>query len=451
VYITIRPQGVLDAGPVFPVEELLPYEKCIPLLKKLSRKVGAPLVVILMGWEKAGPWVYPDSFPPAGGEESMTGFIRSIRDLGWHAGSFCNGTRWVVGHAWNDYDGRDYFRDHGGEECVCREPDGTPWKENWDAHWRPSYSACLGAERTWGTARDTVKRIMQWGMESLQFFDQNNGAAVFPCFAEGHGHPPVPGKWMAEKMREFMKELRTLATEVGEDAVVQSAESGLNETCLQLFQLTELRTFPPGYGVDIVPLYQYLYHECVVLQGMMGNAPEPHHLAIRNAVNCVLGGIPGGVLTGKGTLLDKDTNNWAHWDPEVENQENALMMIRAVAAMRRGPGKDFLVYGRMLRPAVVENVEIMKWSAADRQNQIPAVFHSAWQAPDGRIAVVLANWTANSRKVVVMDSRLGPGAIRHCSADRVSREEVVVRNNSVDAVLPPLSSILIEGCPRVSL
>jgi hypothetical protein len=105
----------------------------------------------------------------------------------------------------------------------------------------------------------------------------------------------------------------------------------------------------------------------------------------------------------------------------------------------------------MLRPAVVENVEIMKWSAADRQNQIPAVFHSAWQAPDGRIAVVLANWTANSRKVVVMDSRLGPGAIRHCSADRVSREEVVVRNNSVDAVLPPLSSILIEGCPRVSL
>ena len=93
-------------------------------------------------------------------------------------------------------------------------------------------------------------------------------------------------------MAQFMAELHQSARDAGERGVVHSAESGLNEVCLPLFQETELRTFPPDYGVDTIPLYQYLFHECVVLQGMMGNAPEPYHLALRNATNCVLGGNP---------------------------------------------------------------------------------------------------------------------------------------------------------------
>jgi len=40
-YITIRPQGILDDGSVFPVQEFLPYEeKCIPLLARLAERVG---------------------------------------------------------------------------------------------------------------------------------------------------------------------------------------------------------------------------------------------------------------------------------------------------------------------------------------------------------------------------------------------------------------------------
>ena len=352
VYITLRPQAVLDAGPVFPVEEFLPLkEKCIPLLKALAEKVDAPLSVVLMGWERAGSWVYPDSFPPVGGDEEMHQFIQAVRQAGWHAGSFCNGTRWVTGQNWSEYDGRDYFEKHQGETAVCREPDGTPWRENWDADWRPSYACCLGTDKTRQTAYHFVKHLVGWGMESIQFLDQNNGSTTFPCFSNDHGHPPIPGKWMAASMAQFMADLQQISVEMGEPGVVHSAESGLNETCLAWFQETELRTYPPNYGVDTIPLYQFLFHECVILQGMMGNAPEPYHLVIRNAVNGVLGGIPGGVLTGDGTLLDKDTNNWAPWEPKVENSANAFEMIRVVTALRRGPGRDYLIYGRMLRPA----------------------------------------------------------------------------------------------------
>jgi hypothetical protein len=409
VYVTIRPQGMLDAGPALPIDEFVPLEKCLRLLQNVADHVQAPLAVILMGWERAGSWVYPDALPPVGGDDGMRLFIQALRAKGWHAGCFSSGTRWVVGQSWNGYDGREYFEQHGGAESICREADGSPWRENWDMDWRPSYACCLGSQKTRQVARDYVKHLVDWGMESIQFLDQNNGSSTFPCFAADHEHPPVPGKWMAEKMRLFMGELHQLAREAGETGVAHSAESGLNEVCLPLFQETELRTFPPGYGVDIVPLYQYLFHECVVLQGMMGNAPEPYHLAIRNAVNCVLGGIPGGVLSTDGTLLDKDTNNWAPFEPKVENSDNAFQMIRAVAALRRGPAKDFLVYGRMLRPADVHGIRTLEWTYHGRTNRIPAVFHSAWQAPDGRTGIVLANWTAEPQVVVVQDDRLHPG------------------------------------------
>ena len=50
----------------------------------------------------------------------MAEFTLQARQRGWHIGSFCNGSRWVVGHLWNGYDGRDYYRRHGGDASVCR-------------------------------------------------------------------------------------------------------------------------------------------------------------------------------------------------------------------------------------------------------------------------------------------------------------------------------------------
>ena len=368
-YITIRPQCVLDDGPVFPVQEFLPYVKCIPLLSRLAERVG-PLVAVMMGWERAASWVYPDCFPPVGGDASMAEFTRQARQRGWHIGSFCNGSRWVVGHLWNGYDGRDYYRRHGGDASVCREADGTRWCENWDQSWRPSYPCCLGATPTRRTAVDFVKRLIGWGFESIQFFDQNCGAATFVCFADDHAHPPGPGKWMLAVMEQTVGEFQDAARAAGETGVINSAEAGVNECCLPLFQETDLRAYPPGHANDFVPLYQFLFHECIIIQGMMGSAPEPYHLPIRNAANCVFGEIPGAVMIGDGTLLNKDTMNWAPWEPKVGSDEDAVEMIRTVTALRRGPGKDFLVFGRMLRPATVEGILTVEWTHDKRSHRI---------------------------------------------------------------------------------
>ena len=66
-HIIIRMQGQVDHGPGEPNKEFLPYPKLVPLLEKVSKQIEAPLVGVVMAWEKPGPWVYPNSLPPVGG------------------------------------------------------------------------------------------------------------------------------------------------------------------------------------------------------------------------------------------------------------------------------------------------------------------------------------------------------------------------------------------------
>jgi len=446
VHVTLRLQGYLDDGPAPPIEEFIPLRKTLPRLQAISDRVAAPLVPVIMSWERGGPWVYPDCFPPVGGEEHVSEFAREARARGWHVGSFCNGTRWVTRHLCCGYEGDEYFRQNEGELGVCRTSDGRLWSEGWDAGWRPSYACCMGAEPTRQIAMDLVRRLIGWGLESIQYFDQNVNAATFPCFADDHQHWPMPGKWMSEAMASLIEGFGHIAREAGAAGVIQSVEQPCAEFCLPLFQQADVRVSPPGTGCpDFIPLYHYLFHECIIMHGMMGWGAEPYHLPIRTAWNGVLGEIPGAVMTGDGTLLNRDTPNWALWEPKVGSNDDALEMIRVVTAMRRGAGRPFLVYGRMQRPARVEGVRIEEWEWEGRRHAVPAVTHAAWRAPDGRFGVVLANWTTAARAVHIADQRLS-GAVTEvvCASDTLERERRT-DDGALDIALPPLSIALVAG------
>ena len=77
---------------------------------------------------------------------------------------------------------------------------------------------------------------------------------------------------------------------------------------------------------------------------------------MRNAWNLVIGELPGGVLTPSGRLLDRDTVNWAPWDAPVEDADAGLAVLRHGLALRRGAGRDHLVFGRMERTARVRGI-----------------------------------------------------------------------------------------------
>lgn len=444
LHLTIRLQGYLDDGPAPAIAEFLPYEKCIPLLERVASRTESPLVAVLMSWERGGPWVYPDCFPPVGGEESLSRFVEMARERGWQVGSFCNGTRWVVRHSCNGYDGWEYYRQHGGERGVCRTHRGEPWAENWDANWRPSYACCAAQEQTASIATEFVGRLAGWGMRSIQFFDQNINAATFPCFAEDHGHPAVPGKWMAAAMADLVASFRRATDDAGATEAIQSTENACNEFCLPLFPQCDVRVSPPSAGAtDYIPLYQYLFHECIVMHGMMSTGPEPHSLPVRTAWCFAWGGIPGAVMTGDGTLLNRDTFNWAPWEPKVGSDDHALEMLRVTAALRRGRARDLLVTGRMLRPAEVA-CDLVEWEYAGRVHRVPAVAHSAWRSPTGRHGIVLANWTDEPRAITLHDSRLeGASAVVTIQGATAEDSVVPVEDGVVRLTLPPLSAAVL--------
>ena len=92
-------------------------------------------------------------------------------------------------------------------------------------------------------------------------------------------------------------------------------------------------------------------------------------------------------MKSDGTLLNLDSSDWAPWDVEAGSNDDAVEMLAATTALRRGPAADFLVYGRMMQPAQVGEVRTMRWQHDGKDHQIPAVFHAAWQAPDGRLGL----------------------------------------------------------------
>jgi hypothetical protein len=149
-------------------------------------------------------------------------------------------------------------------------------------------------------------------------------------------------------------------------------------------------------------------------------------------------------MIGDGTLLNKDTMNWAPWEPKVGSDDDAVEMIRTVTALRRGPGKDFLVYGRMLRPATVAGIPTIEWTHGKRTHRIPAVFHAAWQAPDGRVGIVLANWTDQEQVIGVSDSQLDGSLMLHISGRELTSRDVPDAAGGIRITLPPLSCAVVE-------
>jgi len=454
-HIIVRMQGQLDNGPAEPNKEFLPYPKIVPLLDKISKRIDAPLVPVVMSWERPGPWVYPDCFPPVGGDEALHDFTELARARGWHVCSYCNGTRWVTQHFWSGYDGEKYFAEQNGKETVCRTHDQQAWSENWGRAWRPSYAGCLGVVKTRELAENLVRRLTDDGLDWIQFLDQNAACSTFPCFAPDHGHPPAPGKWMNAAMRSLLDSFQQIATEQakashGQRRFVFSVESPPNEVFMPNFQICDQRIAPPGhpdYGTLFFPLYSFLYHEFIIIQGGFGVAPTPYHLEIRSAYNLIMGEIPGAILTGDGSLLNRgDTDAWwSPWSPAFGNNDDSIAMLRCTVALRRGKGRNYLVFGRMHRPANTTGIKIVHWESNGRVQEIPAVFHSAWKDPQGRFGIVLANWTKEKQTVTLSDSRLGKQAMESISGNEVSTRPRVVERGNLSVSLPPLTCALIEG------
>jgi Domain of unknown function (DUF6259) len=359
-------------GPATVNPEYTPATNALPYLDKLATELESPLMPLVYNWEHSGPWVQPDAFPPLGGEAAMREFMTKSKEKGWSPFLYGDSLCWVTWQKNTDYDGMPYFRSHGGEAGVARNWDGTLLEDVWP--WRKNYFACVGTEKGRQMILEMTRGMAELGPSVVQQFDQGPGPV---CYATNHGHPPVPGPWMTEAFKGLIKADTKIAASVN-PTVGMSCEGAPPETYLQDFQIWDGR-------VGTCPLYSFLYHEyCNGHAGFFGNRVNDEALRLSVGRAIVTGYMVNFTLRDKGLIA----YDWDQaWTRAIPDQSAILDWAKRINHFRAGVARDYLVYGRMLRPWAVSNVTRRDFGWGKE----PLVQSATWQAPDGRIGVVLAN------------------------------------------------------------
>ena len=88
----------------------------------------------------------------------------------------------------------------------------------------------------------------------------------------------------------------------------------------------------------------------------------------------------------------------------------------------REEGLPFLLYGRMMKPLAIDvpngTIEVTSRNKVKSNVEVPAFYHSVWQAPDGRRAVVFFNPEQTAHTIRLPDGRsvTVAAATAHCAS-----------------------------------
>ncbi|GAB3918850.1 DUF6259 domain-containing protein [Mucilaginibacter boryungensis] len=376
---TFPMRGQADWDPPAAINpEYTPATNALPYLDKLAAAFNAPLMPIIFNWENAGPWVQPGAFPPVGGQAKMLEFMKKAKAKGWHPMLYGNGVNWVVAQKNTGYDGMPYFKTHGGDSAIVHRWDGSTGAA---VGWRTLYNTCVAS----GPARKMIlgmtRGMAQLNPDAIQQFDQGVGAVA--CYSTQHGHSPVPGPWMTAAFTSLLKQDNETARSVNPKVAI-SSEGAPPEVYLQSFDFWDART--GGGGEMMCPLYSFVYHQ--YLNGHSGSYTNSvNDEALRAFVARAL--VSGYFLNF--TLRDKGRveYDWDQpWERSVPDQLAITDWAARATKLRNGIGRDYLIYGRMLQPWNVTNMTKRDYGYGKE----PLVQSGTWQAADGRIAVVLANY-----------------------------------------------------------
>ena len=428
INITFPMRGQGDWDPPAAVNpEYTPAVNALPYLDKLAAALECPLMPTVFNWEHAGPWVQPDAFPPVGGAESMKEFMAKSREKGWYPMIYGDGVRWITAQKNTKYDGMPYFHEHGGDKSVAHGWNDAVLKST--AGWRDQYWACTGTEGGRQMILGMTRGMAELGPEIIQQFDQGCGPSA--CYASDHGHPPVPGPWMTTDFNRLLEEDARIA-KAGNPRTTMSTEGAPPETYLPNFPIWDSRI-----EVSNCPLYSFLYHEHASgFQGSYAHRVSDETLRLSIARSLVTGYMLGFTLREKG-LIEYDWD--LLWARAIPDQATILDWAKRTNQFRAGIAKDYLIWGRMLRPYRVNNVTKQDFGWGPE----PLIQSATWKAQDGRIGTVLANFTDLGETPQV--ELQGEGA-KHLTlhTDGSRTERTIQLPAVVDIDMAPLSVCLVE-------
>jgi len=147
---------------------------------------------------------------------------------------------------------------------------------------------------------------------------------------------------------------------------------------------------------EAVPLFMYLYHGCQA--GWASHLPATHTGG--HPERTIAKGFASGCLPGMLHAI--------LYRPGTSGASCREMFFRCCRVYRE-EGLPFLLYGRMLKPLPIDvpmrTIEVTSSRKVKSDLGVPAFYHSVWQAPDGRRAVVFFNPEDTAHTIRLPDGR----------------------------------------------
>lgn len=402
VVIAYPVRGKHDTDVMNP-NKLFPYINVLPHVKRFEKMFNSKIMVLLMHWEGTAPWAPPVVWPPYGGEEELKKLIDALHDRGDILGVYTSGLGWTIkSNLVDDYDTQDYFDEHNLKDEMCVSPQLELTYSNICTAQRSGYDLCPTRDFTKNVISEQVEHMVNAGIDYIQLMDQNHGGTSYFCYSREHGHPPVPGRWQVDAMRELLSEINKRT-----GSVLLGCESAAAESYIPNLLFNDNRFNIAYYIGRPVPAYAYIYHEYI--NNFMGNQvcvdwhidldKSPESFFERIGYSFSAGDMLTVVITENGEI----DWNWGRFDREktLPNQKQAEAFIRNLNYWKSGPGKKYINFGAMIKPLKIECEKYIIWRTDGSKTEVPRLYTSAWKASDGDIAQFLVNYSSESRYAVV--------------------------------------------------
>ncbi|MBI5688180.1 MAG: hypothetical protein HZC54_24170 [Verrucomicrobia bacterium] len=354
--------------------------------------LGGPTTFMLMSWEKLGPWVTPDYFPPFGGEKAFMAATAALHAKGHRTLVFLSGLNWTLrkqgGCDAGTLDDTAVFEKRGAASAICGS-DGKPLLSGKaDAGVGEHAVVCPATPQAREMLLGAALECQRLGIDCVQA-DQIVGGGMAACFSDKHGHPRGGGNWSAQALYKIFDEVRREGKKRDPDFAWSMEEPG--EFFIPVLDTYHARDYAQGRwprdgaGVIGVPLFTHVYHE--FMHGYGGDSCGVSTNAggstlYQQGMNLVCGKAPGVAV-------------WTRaYDPKATDAAQARL-LRGHVELWRGPAREFLVFGRRVaaKPLDVPTVRGKFYTGGDRKPReldVPAVLHSQWRSPAGDEAAVFA-------------------------------------------------------------
>lgn len=329
-------------------------DNVVARVKRFAEFMDVPTAIHWYTWHEIPFDTYYPHYNPT--KPRMAEGVAELQAAGVRVMPYINGRLWdsrlddfkeaaIASACWTE-EGRPYIEEYGnGVPNAPMDPTTELWQR---------------------TVRETVLWLQdEVGVDGV-YIDQIGAAAPVLQFNPNVAHPLGGGSWWT--VDGYWPLLARLRAEMGDDKFITTED---NADCYAHLMDGFLAWAWQSDGM--VPAFSAVYAGQIAMFGRAGNGDD---LARR--------------MKAAQSLVFGEQLGW--WDPGVVEQP-AGVLLRECARMRHEL-IEFLAHGTMLRPPVLGDMpEVTADWAFGGPSQVTfgVVQTGAWRAPDGRVAIILAN------------------------------------------------------------